>query len=58
MPSIQNWRAGTLLLNIINLETGYVIWVGNADAIVVDKSNREELINQAVSELLFQFPPD
>ena len=31
--------------------------VGKADSIVVEKSNREELISQAVFELLSDFPP-
>lgn len=57
MPSMQNWRKGTLILNIVNLNTGYVIWVGKADALVVDKENRQQLVEQAVSQMLDQFPP-
>ena len=57
MPSIKDWRKGTLILNIVNLKTGYVIWVGHADALVVDKKNREQLVQQAVSQMLDKFPP-
>ncbi len=57
MPSLKDWRKGTFLLNIVNLETGYVIWVGYADVIVVDKKGREELVYQAVSEMFRKFPP-
>jgi Domain of unknown function (DUF4136) len=57
MPSIENWRKGSLFINIVNLENGYVVWVGYADAIIIEKTKREELINQAVSEMLDQFPP-
>ena len=57
MPSLKDWKKGTFLLNIVNLETGYVIWVGYADVIVVDKKGREELVYQAVSEMFRKFPP-
>ncbi len=57
MPTMQNWRRGTLILNVVNLKTGYVIWVGKADALVVDKEDREQLVKQAVSRMLEKFPP-
>jgi hypothetical protein len=57
MTSINNWHEGTLLINILNMEAGFVIWAGKSDAIVIEKMNRVELITQGVSELLSEFPP-
>ena len=47
--SFKDWVNGTLILNIYNPKTGYVIWVGYAEALVVDKKDREKLINKAAS---------
>ena len=58
LPNIKNMKAGTIVLNIMNMETGYLIWIGYAEAVVVDKKNREELIEQAISKMLAQFPPE
>ena len=57
MPTMQDWRKGSLILNVVNLKTGYVVWVGKADALVVNKEDREQLIKQAVSQMLAKFPP-
>lgn len=58
LPNIKNMKAGTIVLNIMNMETGYLVWIGYAEAVVVDKKNREELIEQAISKMLAQFPPE
>ena len=58
LPNIKNMKAGTIVLNIMNMETGYLVWIGYAEAVVVDKKNREELINQAISKMIAQFPPE
>jgi len=50
-------KAGTIVLNIMNMETGYLVWIGYAEAVVVDKKNREELIDQAISQMIAEFPP-
>jgi hypothetical protein len=57
MPGFKDWVNGTLILNIVNPKTGFVVWVGYAEALVVDKKGREELINQAASKMLEKFPP-
>ena len=57
LPNIKNMKAGTIVLNIMNMETGYLVWIGYAEAVVVDMKNREELIEQAISKMLAQFPP-
>ena len=57
IPDIEDIRAGTIILNIVDMKTGYRIWIGYADAVVVDKKNREALIDQAVSKMLAAFPP-
>ena len=58
LPNIKNMKAGTIVLNIMNMETGYLVWIGYAEAVVVDKKNREELIEQAISKMIAQFPPE
>ncbi len=58
LPNIKNMKAGTIVLNIMNMETGYLVWIGYAEAVVVDKKNREELIDQAISQMLAKFPPE
>ena len=57
LPNIKNMKAGTIVLNIMNLKTGYLVWIGYAEAVVVDKKNREELIEQAISKMIAEFPP-
>ena len=58
LPNIKNMKEGTIVLNIMNMETGYLIWIGYAEAVVVEKKNREELIDQAISKMLAKFPPE
>ncbi len=57
LPNIENMRAGSVLLNIVDMETGYLIWIGHAEAVVYDKKNREELINHFIARALADFPP-
>ena len=57
LPNIKNMKEGTIVLNIMNMETGYLIWIGYAEAVVVEKKNREELIDQAISKMIAEFPP-
>jgi hypothetical protein len=42
----------------MNMETGYLVWIGYAEAVVVEKKNREEWIDQAISQMLAKFPPE
>jgi len=58
LPNIRNMKVGTIVLNIMNMETGYLVWIGYAEAVVVEKKNREELIDQAISQMLAKFPPE
>jgi hypothetical protein len=57
LPNIKNMKAGSIILNIMDMETGYLIWIGHAEAVVVEKKNREKLINQFVTKMLAEFPP-
>jgi len=57
IPNIEEIKTGTIILNIVDMKTGYRIWIGYADAVVVDKKNREALIEQAISKMLAEFPP-
>ncbi len=58
LPNIKNMKVGTIILNIMNMETGYLVWIGYAEAVVVEKKNREELIDQAISKMIAEFPPN
>jgi hypothetical protein len=58
LPNIKNMKVGTIILNIVDMKTGYLEWVGYAEAVVVEKKNREELIDQAISKMLAEFPPN
>ena len=57
LPNIENMKSGSIILNIMDMESGYLIWIGHAEAIVVEKENREELIDQFVSKIMEEFPP-
>ena len=57
LPNIKNMVAGSIILNIVNLKTGFLIWTGHAAAVVVEKKNREELIDQTITKMLAEFPP-
>ena len=58
LPNIEHMKAGTIILNIANMKTDFLVWIGYADAVVVEKKDREELIDQAVSRMLAEFPPE
>lgn len=58
LPNIKNMKEGTIILNIMNMKTGYLVWIGYAEAVVVEKKNREELIDQAISKMIAEFPPN
>jgi len=58
LPNIKNMKVGTIILNIMNMKTGYLVWIGYAEAVVVEKKNREELIDQAISKMIAEFPPN
>ncbi len=57
LPNIEDMKAGTIILNIVDMETGYLIWIGHSEVVVVEKKNREELIDQFVTKMLAEFPP-
>jgi hypothetical protein len=50
-------REGTLILDIIQAEDNDVVWQGTSVAVVADPSQRKEIIEKAVSQLLSIFPP-
>ena len=35
LPNIENMKAGSIILNILDMKSGYLIWIGHAEAIVV-----------------------
>jgi len=54
--SIDKYRQGTLILDIISPDTKEVIWRGSTVR-TADPSQREAIINEAVKVILSQFPP-
>lgn len=57
IPNIEEMKEGTIIVNIVDMNTGYLIWIGYADAIVVAKKNREELLEKVAAEFFSNFPP-
>ena len=58
LPNIENMKAGSIILNILDMKSGYLIWIGQAEALVVEKENREDLIDQFVAKIMEEFPPE
>lgn len=54
--SVDKYRQGTLILDIIDPDTKKVIWRGTTVR-TTDPSQREEIIHSAVAGILSQFPP-
>lgn len=54
--SYENIKQGTLILDIIQADTKQVVWRGTAVG-MTDPSRREELIAEAVQQLLKKYPP-
>ena len=59
--SVQEYEEGSLILDFVDAKSKKMIWRGAAKA-VVDHSDtpekREKLINEAVQEILKNFPPN
>jgi hypothetical protein len=56
----REWEQGTLLLDILDGESGQLVWRGSAQAEVYpnsDPNERQSRINNAVSKVLDEFPP-
>lgn len=56
---IRYLRMGTLVLDMIDASSGKVVWRGEAhDATTKDASDIERMIDEAVAQLLEDFPPE
>ena len=58
---VDQYKEGTLILDIIEPDTGHLIWRGLASKRLPSSSNTERLnalVAEVVSELLKNFPPD
>jgi hypothetical protein len=55
--TIDRYREGTLVLDIIKADSKEVVWRGTAVGIVGDPTKRKALIDESVNEILNQFPP-
>lgn len=61
--SLTNWKSnfsedetGMLIIDIVDLESGNVVWRGWAKDVLTSQ-NLEEKISESVSQILSQFPP-
>jgi len=55
--TIDRYREGTLVLDVIKADSKEVVWRGTAVGIVGDPTKRKALIDEAVNEILSRFPP-
>jgi len=58
--SIEEYRKGTLMIDIVSAKTNKLVWRGVAEKKLEDAlspEQRERIITQAIKRLLVQFPP-
>ncbi|EDQ01784.1 conserved exported protein of unknown function [Shewanella benthica] len=57
---VREYEVGTLILDMVNRETGKLIWRGSVADTIRDQhtpEERAEVINHAISEMLVNYPP-
>lgn len=57
---VREYNEGTLILDIVDGESGELVWRGSAEAeidMMADPQQRQEKINTAVQRILERFPP-
>lgn len=57
---VTHYKQGTLIIDIVNPETGQLIWRGAADGRLPDTADREKsdaLVQEYVAKILSEFPP-
>lgn len=62
--SLTNWESnfsddetGMLIIDVVDLESGNVVWRGWAKEVLTSQ-NLEEKISNSVSQILYQYPPE
>ncbi len=58
--TVREYEVGTLILDMVNRETGKLIWRGSVADTIRDQNTPEErveVINHAISEMLVHYPP-
>ncbi|WP_076407905.1 DUF4136 domain-containing protein [Shewanella sp. UCD-KL12] len=58
--TVREYEVGTLILDMVNRETGKLIWRGSVADTIRDKNTPEErveVINKAISAMLVNYPP-
>ncbi|MEI6860232.1 MAG: DUF4136 domain-containing protein [Shewanella sp.] len=58
--TVREYEVGTLILDMVNRETGKLIWRGSVADTIRDQNTPEErieVINHAISEILVHYPP-
>ncbi len=58
--SVHNYKMGSCIIDVVDAESGNIVWRGWAEAELRDSTSaelRDQRINQAVRETLARFPP-
>jgi hypothetical protein len=55
--TVQNYSEGTLVVDFIDPRTKQLVWRGTASGTADDRKEATRLLEQAVSEMLRQYPP-
>ncbi|NRD74997.1 DUF4136 domain-containing protein [Shewanella sp. VB17] len=58
--TVREYEVGTLILDMVNRESGQLIWRGSVADTIRDQNTPEErveVVNQAISEMLKNYPP-
>lgn len=61
-PMVNEYKVGTLFIDLVNNKTGHLVWRGSIEKILDEDNNltpdqRTEKINEAVTKILSQYPP-
>jgi len=58
--TVREYEVGTLILDMVDRETGKLIWRGSVADTIRDQNTPEErveVVNKAISEMLLNYPP-
>ncbi|WP_394200201.1 DUF4136 domain-containing protein [Shewanella waksmanii] len=58
--TVREYEVGTLIVDMVNRETGKLIWRGSVADTIRDKNTPEErveVINKAIGEMMLNYPP-
>ena len=58
--TVREYEVGTLILDMVDRESGKLIWRGSVADTIRDKNTPEErveVVNQAIAAMLINYPP-